>query len=197
MQRAITATVALVVTATFVAPAFAQRADEERRAPTWADQLYLGFNIGQAQWRPGCPAGVASCDDTNTSLGVFAGYQINSILSAEAGYTNLGKVTFGGASIKGDAWEASGVAMLAVGHPFPERLSLYARLGGYRANLKGNAGTGKATNSELTYGAGTQYEVTPKIAVRAEWQRYRSVGEADLPRSDIDVLRLGALWRFK
>jgi|SRR5690242_4024603 OmpA-OmpF porin, OOP family len=197
MKRVISASVALVVAASAAARAYAQRAEEEPRTPSWANSLYLGLNVGQAQWRPGCPAGVASCDDTNTSLGVFAGYQINRIFSAEAGYTNLGKVTFGGASIKGDAWEASGVAMLALGNPFPEPLRLYARLGAYRANLKGNAGTGKETNSELTYGAGVQYEVTPKIAMRAEWQRYRSVGGGDLPRSDIDLWRVGALWRFK
>jgi opacity protein-like surface antigen len=190
-------TISALVLAALAAPAYAQRADEEPRAPSWTDPLYLGLGVGQAQWRPGCPAGVASCDDTNTSLGVFAGYQINRIFAAEAGYTNLGKVTFGGASIKGDAWEASGLAMLPAGHPFPERLHLYARLGVYRANLKGNAGTGKETNSELTYGGGAQYEITPKIVARAEWQRYRSAGGDNLPRSDIDVLRLGALWRFR
>ena len=189
--------IAAAAAASVLAPAYAQRADEEPRAPTWVNQLYLELNIGQAHWRPGCPAGTAHCDDTNTSLGVFVGYQINPIFAAEAGFTNLGKVTFGGTSIKGDAWEASGLAMLPAGHPFPERLHVYARLGGYRANVKGNAGSGKETSTELTYGAGAQYEFTEKIAARAEWQRYRSAGGGSVPRSDIDVLRVGALWRFR
>src|SRR5438552_17614334 len=76
---------------------------------TAAHNCYAGFTLGQAHWRPGCANG-AVCDDTNTALRVFAGFQLNRIFSVEAGYHNLGKATSPGASIEGRAWEAVGVA---------------------------------------------------------------------------------------
>jgi OmpA-OmpF porin, OOP family len=193
MQRLITALVLLAL----AAPALAQRADEEPAAPSWANQLYLGVNVGKADWRPGCPSSAPSCDDSNTTLGVFAGYEYNRILSAEVAFTNLGKITFGGSSVKATAWEASALAMLPAVRQLPAALRLYGKLGAYRGNLKSNLGGGSETNTDLTYGAGAQYEFAPNIAARAEWQRYPSAGGSTLPKSDIDVWRLGALWRFR
>src|SRR5512147_2078878 len=79
------------------APAMAQTA-----ASGNAGHIYAGATYGQDHWRPGCGAGVA-CDDTDRTLAVFGGYQINRIFAAEVGYRNMGEASGGGASTKGHA----------------------------------------------------------------------------------------------
>ena len=45
------------------------------------------------------------------------------------------------------------------------------------------------TKTELTYGIGAQYDVTPKIGARVQWQRYDTDQE-------IDLLSVGVVVRF-
>jgi hypothetical protein len=72
--------------------------------------IYAGAMLGQAHWRSGCLASSPSCDDSDTALRVFGGYQINRILSAEVGFHNLSKAVGTTATVKCTAWEAVGVA---------------------------------------------------------------------------------------
>jgi opacity protein-like surface antigen len=51
------------------------------------------------------------------------------------------------------------------------------------------------TNSGFTYGAGVGYNLW-KLGLRAEWQRYDSVGTGDTGEDTIDVFSVGAIVRF-
>jgi len=101
------------------------------------------------------------------------------------------------ASAKSKAWELVGVGML----PFANQFGAYGKLGGYRAtsDLSSNIGGGGSdTNTGLTYGAGLQWNPTLPLGLRLEWQRYHNVGGDNTGgKDDIDVLSLGALWRFR
>src|SRR5258708_16823138 len=45
---------------------------------------------------------------------------------------------------------------------------------------------------------GLQFDVMPALGLRGEWQRYRQVGGSNTGgKGDIDVLNIGALWRFR
>ena len=55
----------------------------------------------------------------------------------------------------------------------------------------------RETNYGPTFGVGLQFDLNRNLALRAEGQRYPSVGGSTLPRTDIDVMSLGALWRFQ
>ena len=173
------------------APAFAQ---QESAPSAIASHIYLGANAGQGHWRNLCPNG-ANCEDTNATLGVFGGYQINRIFSAELGFRNYGEVKSPGASIKGKGWEASGLATW----PIVGSLSVFGRLGGYRGTLKGDGTlTGKKeTTSSVTYGVGLQLDLSKNVALRGEWQAYSSMGGNSMPQGDLNVLTVGALWRFQ
>ena len=57
-------------------------------------------------------------------------------------------------------------------------------------------GDDKKTGNGLTFGAGVQFNVTPPLGLRAEWQRYRKLG-GDSDMGDVDVISIGALWRFR
>jgi len=60
-----------------------------------------------------------------------------------------------------------------------------------------HAPSGDDTNGGLTYGIGAQYDFMPQAGVRLEWQRSDNVGGNTTGETDIDVLNVGLLWRFR
>lgn len=157
--------------------------------------FYAGGGVGQAKWRPGCPGTSPDCDDLNTSLHVFAGYQFRRWLSGEVAFTNYGKAGSSTAEVKGRGWDASAIA----GYPYGETALAYARLGIYRAVLKGGGTLGGRTedNYGMTYGFGVQWDLIPRLGIRGEYQRFPGAGGSTIPDSDIDIVSVSALWRFR
>ena len=176
----------------FTSPAFAQG--------------YVGASIGKTDVKDGCTGVSApgvSCDDEDTSWKIFGGYQFNRNFALELGYADLGEVKASGpggtATIEVTAFELVGVGMLPLGNNF----SLYGKVGLYRAETELSVntflltGTEKESNTDLTFGIGAQFDVSKQFAIRAEWQRYQDVGGGDtIGESDIDVISIGALFRF-
>src|SRR3989442_7286637 len=159
------------------------------------NHVYAGATFGQAHWRSGCLASSPSCDDTDRALRVFGGYQINRILAAEVGFHNLGKATGSTANIKGNAWEALAVAAW----PITGGLSAYGKLGGFRGNGKSSGALlpNKETNYGPTFGFGAQLDVSRNLALRGEWQSYPKLGGSTLPKTTVNEMSAGALWRFR
>jgi OOP family OmpA-OmpF porin len=177
---------ALLSAAALAFPAFAQN----RPGPALSS-VYVGADVGQAKYKDGCRF-TPGCDDNDTSWGLFAGYQFNPYVAAEVAYHDLGSISAPGASIDGQALELVGVGSVPVTSAF----SVYGKLGGYRGEAKG-LGISE-TNNDWTYGLGVQYDVTPNIGVRGEWQRYADLGGGGFnATTNVDVLRVGALWRFR
>jgi opacity protein-like surface antigen len=53
------------------------------------------------------------------------------------------------------------------------------------------------TGTSITLGLGFQYNVTKRLAARAEWQRYSDVGnDHTTGNSDVDVLSIGLIIKF-
>ena len=78
--------------------------------------------------------------------------------------------------------------------------SAYGKLGGYRGNAEGSGSLlgSKETSYGGTWGFGAQVDLTPRLALRGEWQSYVSLGGGNLgTRSDVNVLSAGALRRFR
>ena len=167
--------------------------------------FYAGGHIGQSNFRSSCD-GIAgpgvTCDDEDTAWKVLGGYQFNRNLAAEVGYADLGEVSARGpggtAGAEASALELVGVGMLPLG----ERFSLYGKAGIYRGEVDGRVDTfaltggASETNNDITYGVGARFDLTQRVALRAEWQRYPEIGGPDTGEDDIDVLSLGALFRF-
>jgi OOP family OmpA-OmpF porin len=169
--------------------------------------FYVGAGLGQSKAKDWCGGGgFDSCDDKKTAWKVFGGYQITPNFAVEAGYTKLGKFTasFGPETeeAKVTAWEAS----LLAGVPIMNQLSIFGRLGVYRATVEdvdNIFGTFKHDNNDFTFGFGLGYDFTRNLGVRGEWQRYSKVGGGETAlgagvgqKSDVDVLGISALWRF-
>ena len=139
--------------------------------------FYAGASIGSADLGP----------DDDTALKVFGGYQINRTLAVEFGYTDLGDVAVIGATAKANAWELVGLAQFPVGN----RVSLYGLLGLAKVDSERSVlGVRTSEDSaQLTIGFGGQYDFSPQLGVRGQWQRYDTDQE-------IDVFSVGFVYKF-
>jgi OOP family OmpA-OmpF porin len=152
--------------------------------------VYVGGTLGQAEYKDGC-RNVADCDQKDTAWRILGGYQFNRYFAAELGYHNLGEASAPAGATEGNAWEVVGIGS----YPIIEKLGVYGKLGLYRGELKGPGA--KESNSDLTYGLGLQYDVIQNVGVRGEWQRYNKMGGGNLVETDVDVLSIGAIYRFQ
>jgi OOP family OmpA-OmpF porin len=139
--------------------------------------FYAGASIGSADLGP----------DDDTAVKVFGGYQIDRTFAAEFGYTDLGDVVVIGQTAKANAWELVGLAKFPVGN----RVSLYGLLGLAKVDSERSVfGVRTSDDStELTIGFGAQYDFSPQLGVRGQWQRYDTDQE-------IDVFSIGFVYKF-
>jgi OOP family OmpA-OmpF porin len=173
------------------ATAFAGSALAQAQESAW----YLGASVGQGKATGSCSdLPTVSCDKTDSTWKLFGGYQFNRYIAAEGAYSDLGKRKTSGpglsVEVKATAWELVGVGAYPIGS---SGFAPYGKLGVYRTKAKVSANvptTGDDTHDDVTVGLGLRYDATKNISVRAEWQRYNGSG------SDLDVLSIGALWKF-
>jgi OmpA-OmpF porin, OOP family len=158
--------------------------------------LYAGFGLGKSKVKDLCE-GLTNCDDKDTALNIFAGYQANRNFGVELGYAELGKFSGSvpGISVTG---EVTGFELSAVGTlPIDEKFALYGKLGFFMwdVDVRGSAGgfgfSGSDDGTDPTLAIGARYSLTRNVALQVQWQRYFDIGD-----SDIDVIGLGVLFRF-
>ena len=162
--------------------------------------FYVGGSIGQSKFKNACtgvPAGL-SCDEKDTAWRALAGYQFNRNFAAEFGYHNFGetKASGGGVDVKdkAHAWELVALGLFPIANQF----GIYGKLGAHHSEAKLDSnigGSSKDTGNGATFGAGLQWDVMPALGLRTEWQRYQKVG--GVSDNKVDVLNLGAVWRFR
>lgn len=183
-------------------------------APGW----YIGGDIGRtstdfdnnrAVGVP--PATVTSIggDEKDTAYKLFGGYQFHRNLAVEGGYYSLGRYDYGYTTATGafsGSTKFDGVNLDLVGMwPVTDRFSVLGRVGAAYTRARTSVSTAGAvpdmggSQTERHWGPklglGLEYAITPQLAVRGEWERYR-VREAIRDRSDVDVASIGLVYRF-
>jgi opacity protein-like surface antigen len=138
---------------------------------------YAGASLGRADLGP----------DTDTALKIFGGYQINRSFAAEFGYSDLGDVTRGNTTVEASAWELIGLGKFPLGNQF----YVYGLAGLAKIKTETTVSGLRVSddNTELTFGFGLQYDFSPQVGARLQWQRYDT-------SSEIDVVSVGVLYRF-
>jgi OmpA-OmpF porin, OOP family len=145
--------------------AFAQK---QQAAPLG---FYVGGEFGKFD--------IDSEDDT--AFKILGGYQFHKNFAAEFSYASL----FDKSGIEITAWELVGVAS----YPLANKFSIFGKLG--FAKWETDAGIfGSEDGTDLTFGVGVQYDLTPKIALRGQWQRY------DVSDENADLFSIGLIYRF-
>ena len=202
MKKNLLALLALALAAA-AAPARAQAVfPPPPEAPAWTGP-YVGASFGYSKAKPGCVGFIRfvdSCDDTDFTWGVLAGYQLNRYFGAEAEYRDLGFVTghvrTASASTHASAWDAAVIGFF----PFTSRFSAFGKFGAYRALLEATgAPIADLHHTGATYGAGLQWDFAQRASGRFQWQRYRQVngGDRDFGSNDYDTLSAVLIWRLR
>ena len=159
---------------------------------------------------PGVTTSSLAEDKRGKSFKLFGGYQFNRNFALEAGYFNLGQFGFTSntapAGTLNGTMKVQGFNIDLVGTmPVTERLSVLARIGAQNARTRDNfSGTGAAVGSSqsrseratnLKYGAGLQYEMSPSMWLRGEVERYR-IADGLGGRGNVNSATLGLVFPF-
>jgi OmpA-OmpF porin, OOP family len=153
--------------------------------------VYVGAGLGISGARQVCAnTTTGGCDDRETSLRLFGGYQLHRNLGVEGGYQYFGTFSRGSRGLVSNALD-----VVAVGSwPFTQELSAYAKLGAYLART--SSAPASEDNSGFVYGVGAEWTLNKDWGVRGEWQRYNNVGGGGLGfNTDIDVISASVVWR--
>jgi OOP family OmpA-OmpF porin len=165
---------------------------------------YIGAGAGQATSDISCPTGV-SCDDSDTGWKIFAGMEVNEYMSMEVGYVDLGEVTYSGA--KTGTREVNGMIIDMVGTYFINPSFVLSARGGMNfLNAEVNGTIAGASNNTgdtdvaWSFGLGAQYNLTPAVGLRLDWERFFEVGSSSFNggtgEADIDLLSAGVVYKF-
>lgn len=140
--------------------------------------FYIGANVGQSVADLDC-AGTTSCDDSDTSVKAFLGYQINKTFAVEASYFDLGEpnATVGTARVrlKNTGFGLRGLASF----PFSQNFSGFVGLGINQVKSDATVTMGTLTGSvdesstQATVALGVDYALTPALKLRGEVEHYR------------------------
>lgn len=145
-------------------------------SPAWA-QGYFGAAIGQSDLHT----------EKDTAVRGFGGYRFTPNFAIEAGYHDLGSASIAGRTPSISALDLSFVGSWELGN----RYAVLGRVGVYRADTSGGG-----TNLGPLFGLGVSYELTHSASFRLEWLRYDKLGPDTQPSLDVDVISIGALYRF-
>lgn len=150
---------------------------------------YIGFDVGLAAYDDFCTGrSTRPCDNTDTSLAIYGGYNFHENFAVEGGYVDFGKGT-ATLSNNGDtytydsqAYYVAGVGKIHVS----ERVSIIGKLGIQRwefENTLGQSSNGLGLR-DLMLGAGAEVSLTQSGAVklRVEYQHWTLDDVWDLDR---------------
>lgn len=158
-------------------------------APAFAEQMYVGVNLGQNKYDFAGAGITGTTKDTSTAFGILGGYSFNKNIAVEVAYTSLGSVdVVPGVTVKGSAMSVSGVGS----YPFNDQFSLFAKLGIAQTKIE-STGSASETKSGATFGIGGQYNVSSTIGIRVGYDRYK-VGKN--PSIDTSVMSVGGVFGF-
>jgi hypothetical protein len=150
-----------------------------------APGFYVGGDVGTTK--------IKDVSDRETGYGVFAGYQFNQYIAAEAGFRRLADSDDSVAGVAIDT-QANQVTLSAVGtYPLGAGFSLMGRLGFSRISQRSTAHlplyseTFREHTARGLYGIGVAYSITPAISARLELTK---------PHSDVTNLSAGVSYKF-
>lgn len=156
----------------------------------------------------------SSVDDTDTGWKLYGGYTFSKNFAIEANYTDLGELSVHSnvnAPFIGNiltTWEAKTFAFSALGIlPLAHNFELFGKAGVHYWDAKltrtASAGGGLDPASkddkgtDLLYGFGAAYNFTKQFALRADWERYRNIGDDNSAgESDVDMWSAGIQYTF-
>ena len=152
--------------------------------------------------------------NTDTAFKLLLGYQFNPYFAVEGGYVNLGQLSYNGNFADGTGngtLKNDGAVIDALGiYPLSNGFSVFAKGGLYYSNTSLNLSSGapsvggaytysgSSNSTNLNYGVGLSYALTPAFSVRTEYERFNNVGDTTVTggRSNVDLWSVGLVGKF-
>ena len=167
---------------------------------------YAGISFGQAKVGDFCDdfGGIpgVSCENKDTSFKVFGGARVNKNFAVEGAYIDFGELV---AKDSFDAFtaEVSGFSLSALGIiPASDSVDIYGKVGmlfwDLTLALSGTFnGSYSESGSDFAFGFGANFDVTETLAIRAEFEKFQSVGkDSTTGESSVSLISLGAVFYF-
>jgi OOP family OmpA-OmpF porin len=197
----------LVLLAYALVPGLAPAADP---APD-SRGFYLGASLGASHSSDWCgpflDATVVTCDNSSTGYKLYGGYRFNDFVGFEAGYIDLGNFSatldssFGAISDKIKLKGATAHAVLFL--PVTPEFSVFGKAGSIYWNLKSETyidsvpANRSDSGFDVAVGIGAQYFLTRHFAVRAEFEYFPNLGNANtVGDTDQQLWTIGGVWKF-
>jgi len=172
----------------------------------FATDVYVGAGVGQSRLYSGDVDNLSrypgvSIDKKDTAGKVFVGAQFNRNFGLEASYFDLGDFTASAGGHEVASVGAKGVGLDLVGTlPLTERFSVLGRLGLTNTRINGEA-YGYSDHVNVTRpkaGVGLQYKLTDNLAVRGDYEYYRTNASYNgySERSHVNVASANLIYTF-
>ena len=196
LKRSILSAVALLASA-ITLPTFAQSGIDLNGRP------YVGVAAGQSHVNASCDTGI-SCDNTDTAIKLYGGYEFNNKFAAELTYFDLGKFKANNGTdtseAKGSYWGLGGAWRPEFGGGWGgvARLGAAYTTGKVDYSIGGIGGSESRNDWHPYYGLGVNYEVAKNIKLEAAWDNTRVSTQALGTRSTdtVNSYTLGASFGF-
>jgi OOP family OmpA-OmpF porin len=186
--------------------------------------LYVGLSLGEASYD--VEEGVSGefdvtttsrLFDTDSTLGINAGYRFNPFIAVELAYLDLGELRYSEtgrdvAPVSSGALDttvsARGFGFAVVGSFPVGGWDFHAKLGGlqtkteYEEVIRSQTALqqefdSSASTFEMTYGVGVGYTIAERFNFSIDYTKIPDVGDEDKTgEADVDVLSFGASYRF-
>lgn len=133
--------------------------------------LYLGAGLGSAD--------DVILNETSAASKIFAGINLTSFLGLEVSYVNLGDYVNGIVTQDGVAYEVVGYL------PLTPYVNLFGKVGAFDWRVRSGGLSNRGTDSD--YGFGLNAEVSPRVWLRGEYQKFLDVDGGDVNLASVSV----------
>ncbi|NAW58190.1 MULTISPECIES: OmpA family protein [unclassified Vibrio] len=152
-------------------------------------QVYVGAKVGKTWLDDACISG-QPCDDEDSTLGAFAGYEWNKYFALEAGYDYLGEFNTGTAGLNGSNDDVSAITLAPkLSLPLTDDISLYGKFGGAYVDY------GSKNDWSYLGAAGLEINSHQNVTVRLEYQTITDMNN-DRVRAAGNSATLGVVYKF-
>lgn len=170
-------------------------------------RLYAGASVGSASQGDICndPFFDGNCSNQDFAWKAFGGVRFNPMMGAELSYHQLGSADMGGQTSGGNSAKLenslNGIAVTGVGYmPVTPQIEAFGKAGAIfweRDTSKTIAEqTENSTDDGISpvLGAGAQYQLSPNLHLRGEWEHMFNIGADSNYETDTDLYSLGVMY---
>jgi OOP family OmpA-OmpF porin len=168
-----------------------------------AEGLYVAVDIGDSTAKDACASLGSSCTDSGTAYRLGAGLQFTPNLGIVASYAIMGKVKasgfLGNAEFKPQIMQVSATGKFPISGTF----SLIGNVGLARTTVDLSAYNSfgsyspSAATTKLAWGVGAQYDFANRLGIRAQYEDFGEVGDANTTgTAKLSMISAGLVVKF-